>query len=283
MQKKLSISISKFTVLFWGIFSGCATTAPITKSQDLRSLSDSVAGIIVPVALKSSNIYAEDGCTLSLVRNRELSTFDLEIKRESELIFAEIPPGTYSLKEINCGGKRWDFTFHPAPAFQIFDHAISMISGVGITLGEDQQMTLQFQDRIQNFASAKEILKRLPAGSKGRVVSGYTGKTIPEALLLKSAPSSDIQLFSRNHDQEKASLDQDGLDLNRCLAEEAKINGLLLGNLKLKLTYENHALTKFEVKDGWNTFTSALTECYRTYFQNFKPSISEKFTYSISI
>jgi hypothetical protein len=262
------------------IFSACSTTAKISRIKATSDFPASLHGAIFVFKLESGAIVSEDGCSLALGKNDTLLNYDVEFQPGQDLVFAELPPGIYHYKEIDCGSTHWDLRFNEYPPFQVIENRAVLAAELSFQVRGVRNADIS-SDHFRKIESAG-LLKKIPNSENHPLLSAFTGKTIPRSLI--ETPIVYKKWLLKDDTGAPIKMGKFGWpNFHLCYRDEAKRNGLYLGNLELSADYENGNLTDVKILDAPNTFTDHFIECAKATLQDFHPIHMQKSEYFLAL
>jgi hypothetical protein len=271
------------TLILAGILlSSCSTAAKVTSLSDLPKLSGGATGIALPIKLQSSSPLGSDGCTLLISRSPGLKMYEIDFNPGSDVVAAELPPGVYGFRGINCGGRRWDLTLRDWPRFQVFPGKLSMLGGVSVYLNENDSMSVDRSNRAASRDEALSFLGRIPTESRANVVSAYTGQAISGPGIESPARWRNWELTDAEGKEVKKG-DRQWPSFQACYRGEGDVNSLWLGNLKFEMDYDKAQLVETKQADSWSSFSSHFVDCVKSSIKEFRPKSQEHLHYVIYI
>lgn len=261
--------------------SACSTTAKVLGSAELPNLSPTSFGVVIPYHLNTSGVVVgEEGCVLSLQKKSQFKSYDLHFQPGRDILFAELPEGTYRYKQIFCGSNHWDLLGSTWVGFQVFPHSLSLVGGISIELMSSHRMNIRIDRRTDDRDEALRLFGRLPTAELDRVVSAYTGKAIPREKIEKPARWKDWELKDETGKIVKVEK-KDWPSFHSCYQGEKNVNALWLGNLEFQATYEKGELVKLENTEVWNSLTDHFSDCAKETLKAYRPKESAHLTYTL--
>jgi hypothetical protein len=263
-----------------GVAAGCATNGKMNGALELPSLSTGASGVVIPITFKSpAGLVGSEGCTLHVQRAVTLKVEQIAFDPGHDTIFAQLPEGDYSFKELHCGRKWWDLVLHKMPEFKSWAGKIAIAGGLNLKVGDSQRLSIHWSNRAANREETLKILGRLPASFKNQVVSAYTGTPIHQDDV--AAPINWKEWDVTGEKQKSAKKDAQWPDFRSCYQGESRINGLWLGGIKLLVDYKKSEMVNLSVEPTWNTFSSHYLDCAKAVLRDFHPKAAGELHYTI--
>lgn len=252
--------------------SACATTSKPVDIREISKLSPTSTGAALFLTLEAEKTaYTGSGCYLVLAQLDGSKEFDVPFHQKGDLVFVELAPGAYEFHQLVCGGGNWDLASpNPsAPSFRVAQGKIAFLSGITFKISEERLSTVidkasKDRDEIMKFFSL------LPAHSRERVVSGYSGKALPIA-------GARIQLrkWQAKPDTKNWPV------FDHCYDDERKVNPLWLGELEVSAVYKKTKLASSTFGKGWHTLTNQFVACAKKVLKDFQTDRDSAVTYTL--
>jgi hypothetical protein len=155
-------------------FSACTTTSKVTCTADLSQLPANVVGAVFPYSIESFGLSGRKGCEITLRKGNSFKKYDVRFELGSGLLFAALPPGTYTFYEFSCGGLEWDLTFESFPGFPVSENSISFLPGLWIKVTESDVAQFKMSNREMEREELLRFLGEISPSIKGRVVPNFS-------------------------------------------------------------------------------------------------------------
>ena len=256
----------------------CASNPVLKGVSDLPQLPTGVFGIVIPFSLKSASPAGDQRCVLTVHQEDGPQSYDIPFNPGTDILFIELPAASYSFTKVTCPTKRYDMANQHWPHLQSFSQKISLADGMMFDLSQSGNMTIGQNDRTRSREDTLRLFEQLSAVNQRRVVSAYTGQSIPASGVGKSAPLPHGTVKTSARAGAKPS--RPGWpDFQSCFNLEKDGNPLWLGVLEFEATYEGDKLTALTAGAAWNSFTDRFVQCAKTKIKEFDPGTPARVSY----
>lgn len=269
-MSSLSAGRSWLNLALFVILGACSTTIKTIESRNFAQISEGATGVILPLELKSEHEFSgKSGCTLFLFSDRDVKTYEIDIKLGEQVLFAPLPNGTYGIKWIGCIGDRWDARFWSAPNFRSFAGKLSLVGQWEVTI--DQNKTLRFagSGSKNQPSELQKVFDRLSQEHQANVVSAYTGAPILSSMFGKSGKSGwEFKALTRSPVKPNKNISK---MFESCFHSESNINWIQLGRLDVILTFDQGQLAKMDLPPSQHTFSNSFVDCVKDKITHMRP------------